>query len=152
MRGVLSPGRLAVLVNFRGPPLSFGCDDNLNLSAPCFTSSPCSPIRIFTIRRSPCRGSAGRRQSTPFAAGADLKTERFCRRFAHSGTWLSRNSRCIQKNQFHYSCGPGHARHRHFLLDAGTCRAGAFFLTFLMPQAPIMISRRNPCSPLSHGC
>ncbi len=23
---------------------------------------------------------------------------------AHSGTWLSRNSRCIQKNQFHYSC------------------------------------------------
>ena len=71
---------------------------------------------------------------------------------AHCGTWLSRNSRCIQKNQFHYSCGPGHARHRYFLLDAGTCRVGAFFLTFLMPHVPIMISRRNPCSPLSHSC
>jgi hypothetical protein len=25
-------------------------------------------------------------------------------------------------------------------------------LTFLMPHALIMISRRNPCSPLSHSC
>ena len=69
----------------------------------------------------------------------------------HSRTWLSRNSRGIQ-NRFHYSCGLGHARLRHFLLDAGTCRVGAFFLTFLMPHAPIMISRWKPSSPLSHSC
>ena len=44
----------------------------------------------------------------------------------HSRTWLSRNSRGIQ-NRLPYSCGPGHARLCHFLLDAGTCRVGAFF-------------------------
>ena len=26
------------------------------------------------------------------------------------------------------------------------------FLRILMPHAPIMISRRNPCSPVSHSC
>ena len=26
------------------------------------------------------------------------------------------------------------------------------FLHILMPDAPIMISRRNPCSPVSHSC
>jgi hypothetical protein len=69
----------------------------------------------------------------------------------HGGTWLFWNSRSIQI-QFRYSCGPGHARLRHFLLDGGMCRVAGFFLTFLMQHAPIMTSRWKPCCPISHSC
>src|ERR1700731_1310733 len=83
--------------------------------------------------------------------GSDGRWNDFVDVSGHSRTWLSRNSRGIQ-NRFHYSCGLGHARLCHFLLDAGTCGVGAFFLTFLIPHAPIMISRWKPSSPLSHSC
>ena len=50
---------------------------------------------------------------------------------ARSGTWRSRNSRCIQKNQFHYSCGPGHARHRHSFSTLARVVSARSFLRFL---------------------
>src|ERR1700693_5639655 len=46
----------------------------------------------------------------------------------------------------------GHARVRHFLLDAGTCYVAGFFLSFLMQHTPMMTSRWKPCSPISHSC
>ena len=48
----------------------------------------------------------------------------------HGGTWLFWNSRSIQI-QFRYSCGPGRARLRHFLLDADTRRVVTLFVSCL---------------------
>jgi hypothetical protein len=48
----------------------------------------------------------------------------------HGGTRLFWNSRLVQL-PFHYSCGPGHARLRHFLLD-GSMRHFTEFFTFLI--------------------
>ena len=117
-----------------------------------FTSSPCSSDSVFSIRGSRCWGSAWPTAICAFSGLARTgRPDNFVDCSGHSGTWLSRNSRCIQ-NQFHYSCRLGHARLCHFLRDAGARRVAAFFLTFLKPHAPIMISRWKPCSPLSHSC
>src|ERR1700722_19064043 len=55
----------------------------------------------------------------------------------HGGTWLFWSSRSIQI-QFRYSCGPGRARLRHFLLDADTRRIVTLFVSCFMPHTPIM--------------
>jgi len=148
---VLSPSRLVGFVSCGGLLLWFG-HDGTSTSAPflSFTSSPCPSDSLFSMRRSRYRGSARSTAICVFSSWLWTRDD-FVDCSGLSGTWLSRNSRCIQ-NQFHHSCGPGHARLRHFLLDAGKCRVGTFFLTFLMPHTPIMISRWKPCSPLSHSC
>src|SRR5487761_108791 len=71
----------------------------------------------------------------------------------HGGTWPFWNSPSIQI-PFRCSCGLGHARLRHFLLDAGLCRVVEFFffLSFLIEHTPTMTSRWKPCSPISYSC
>ena len=68
----------------------------------------------------------------------------------HAGTRLFWNSRCIQI-QFRYSCRLGHARFRHFLLDAGMCRVARFVLAFVLQHQHIMTSKFKACSPLLHS-
>jgi hypothetical protein len=63
------------------------------------------------------------------------------------GTRLFWNSRRIQI-QFRYSCGPGYARLRHFLLDANMCRVAGFFLVFLIQHG----HRRHPGLDFYHPC
>jgi len=53
----------------------------------------------------------------------------------------------------HLSCGLRHARLRHFLLDAGTCRVTSFlrgFFGFLTQHASMLTPRWKPCSPIQH--
>ena len=64
----------------------------------------------------------------------------------HGGTWLFSNTRSIQV-QFRYSCGSGHARLCHFLLDAGTCRVVGFFLDLLTRHSPIITSGGSHAVP-----
>ena len=53
----------------------------------------------------------------------------------HRDDWLFRNSRSIQI-QLRYFRGSGHARLRHFLTDADTCRIAGVFPGFLVHHAP----------------
>jgi hypothetical protein len=70
-----------------------------------------------------------------FGLARTRRRDNFVHGSGHGGTWLFLNSRSIQTE---YSCGLGHTRLRHFLLDAGTCGVASFFLTFLIQHPPIL--------------
>ena len=68
----------------------------------------------------------------------------------HGASWLFWNSRSVQI-LFRYSCRLGHARFRHFLLDAGMCRVARFVLAFLLRHEDIMASKFESCSPILYS-
>ena len=53
--------------------------------------------------------------------------------------------------QHGYSCGPGHARLCHFLLDAGKSGAGGLFLRLFTQHTHSMTTRCKSCSSILHS-
>ena len=90
----------------------------------------------------------------PFRLSHVSRRDDFVDDSQHRGAWQLCDAACIQF-PLHYSRGLSHARLRHFLPDAGTCRIASFlvgFLQFLRQHVPILTFRWKPYSPISHTC
>ena len=61
---------------------------------------------------------------------------------------LTRSDTRSSQIYFPFARGLGHARLRHFFLDAGTCRFAEFFLGFLLHRTSMMTSRPKQYSSI----
>ena len=131
----------------------FGCDGNVNVSA-LFEPHVIAMLvsqRVFNSEVAILVVGLVNSNLSLLRLARTRRRNDFVDHSGHGSTWRFYLPRSIHV-QFCYSCGPGHAWLRHFLLDAGMRCSVEFLLTVLMQHAAILTSRWKPCSPFSHSC